>query len=113
MITRVVTITDFQKWLNDSDNYKNYFSYEGAEALFNYLEDLSDELGTPLEFDPIAWCVEYSEYSNFKQFKSDTGYYNTQDKKKYDGYPDIETLDDLKNYTEVIEFDNGLIIRDF
>lgn len=99
MITRVVTITDFQKWLNDSDNYKNYFSYEGAEALFNYLEDLSDELDSPLEFDPMAWCYEFSEYTNFKEIQEQ--------------YPDIKTLDDLRDNTQVIEFNNGIIIADF
>ena len=113
MIITTITINDFLNWLHQSTNYKNSFTDNGAKALFEYLEDLSDELDSPIEFDPIAWCCEFSEYTNFKQFKSDTGYYNTQDKKKYDGYPDIETLDDLKNNTQVIEFDNGIIIADF
>jgi len=37
------------------------FSYEGRNALFDYLEQLSDDLGKPYELDVIALCCEYRE----------------------------------------------------
>lgn len=44
------------------------FSYEGAKALFAYLSDLEedtiDDLPMGIEFDPIAFRCEYSEYDN-------------------------------------------------
>jgi hypothetical protein len=37
------------------------FSYEGARALFDYLEQLEEDTGESIELDVIALCCEYSE----------------------------------------------------
>lgn len=89
----------FYQWLKQSDSYSNNFSYEGALALQEYLEELSEDIGEDIEFDPIAWCCEFTEYKNIKEIK--------------ENYNDIKNLDDLRNHTQVIEFDGGLIIQDF
>ena len=39
------------------------FSYEGLEVLFDYLEQLSEDLGEPIEIDVVALCCEYYESS--------------------------------------------------
>ena len=39
------------------------FSYEGLEVLFDYLDNLSDDIGEPIEPDVIALCCEYYESS--------------------------------------------------
>lgn len=39
----------------------NQFSYEGLEALFDYLEEVSEE--DDIELDVVALCCEYSEDS--------------------------------------------------
>lgn len=39
------------------------FSYEGLEVLFDYLENLSEGTGKPIELDPVALCCEYYESS--------------------------------------------------
>ena len=82
------------------------FSYEGLDALFDYFEQLEDDLGEQLEFDPIAICCEWSEYENLQEI--------------IDSYDYIESLDDLHNHTQVIEVYNlngtkseKLIIQDF
>lgn len=99
MIITTITINDFLNWLHQSASYKNNFTDNGAKALFEYLEDLSDELDSPLEFDTMAWCYEFSEYTNFKEIQEQ--------------YPNIKTLDDLRDNTQVIEFNNGIIIADW
>ena len=57
-----VNFNQFNDWFEKQrpDN----FSYEGRKALFDYLEDLEDDMGEKMEFDPIAFCCEYSEYDN-------------------------------------------------
>lgn len=42
---------------------KENFSYEGLEILFDYLENLSDDIEKPIELDVIAICCDYSEGS--------------------------------------------------
>ena len=39
------------------------FSYEGLEVLFDYLDQLSEDTGEPIELDVVALCCEYSEDS--------------------------------------------------
>jgi alcohol dehydrogenase class IV len=39
------------------------FSYEGLEVLFDYLDNLSEDTGEPIELDPAALCCEYYESS--------------------------------------------------
>lgn len=97
--------------LQKTDGYKNNFSYEGAIALFDYLDQLSDDIGENIEYDPICWCVEYSEYKDFEEFQNDKSY--IKDGKQVNGYEDINNLDELRDNTEVIEFDSGIIVRDF
>lgn len=42
------------------------FSYEAAEILFDYLEELSDSTGEDIEFDLVAFRCEYTE-SDFEE----------------------------------------------
>ena len=39
------------------------FSYEGLEVLFDYLDNLSEDTGEPIELDVVALCCEYYESS--------------------------------------------------
>lgn len=42
-------------------NRANNFSYEGLRALFDYIEQLEEDMGEEIELDVIALCCEYSE----------------------------------------------------
>ncbi len=45
------------------DEY-NSMSYEGAEALFGYLQELEESCGEELEFDKVAIRCDFKEYEN-------------------------------------------------
>lgn len=64
------------------------FSYEGLQAIFTYLEDLSEDIGENIEFDPIAICCEYTEYRNLQEI--------------IDAYECINCEEDLDDYTTPI-----------
>ena len=98
-----VTRFDFVDWFRGSDTYKNNFSYDGLNSLFDYFEELEEQMENEMDFDPIAICCEFSEYENFEEIKEN---YNSTD---------IQTMDDLRNYTSVIKIENTdrLIIQDF
>ena len=97
------TITKYQfiDWFRSSDNYRNNFSYDGLGALFDYIEELENDMGEDIEFDPIALCCEYCEYESFEELKDD--------------YDDIESIDDLQDWTTVINIpdSDGIIIQQF
>ena len=44
-------------------NRQDQFSPDGLEVLFDYLENLSEDIGEPIELDVIALCCEYYESS--------------------------------------------------
>ena len=99
-IYKTIDIYDFRAAFTDY-NRTNNFSYEGLGALFEWLDELSADTGTPYELDVIALCCEFTEYSDFSEI--------------YDNYnnTNIENIEDLRDYTTVIEFDGGIIIQDF
>ncbi len=43
--------------------YRNAFSFEGLNCLYDYLLELEEEFGEELEFDPVALHSQYSEMS--------------------------------------------------
>ena len=61
-IVKTVNSYDFERAFVDAGRGDN-FSYEGKQILFDYLENLSEEMGEPIELDVIALCCDYSEMS--------------------------------------------------
>jgi hypothetical protein len=51
---------DFERAFVDADRKEN-FSYEGLNALFDYLESYEEETGQEIELDVIALCCDYTE----------------------------------------------------
>ena len=103
----MIKIINFQDFCDSfSDTYKNNFTYEGKKALFEYLELLEDGTGEQIELDPIALCCDYTEYVSGLQWAEETG-----DVKDFTNEDDA--LDYLKDKTQVIEFDGGIIIQNF
>jgi len=75
-----------------SEERKSTFSYEGKRALFDYLEQLSEDTGEDIELDTVALCCEYTEYDNLKALQND--------------YPKIKTIEELQDNTQVIPIKN-------
>jgi hypothetical protein len=79
---------------------RDYYTAEGYEALFDYLEELSEEIGEPFELDVIGIVCDFTEYQNIEDFKKD--------------YDKIETLEELHEVTTVLELSGGgFIIKNF
>ena len=101
-----VTLDMFRNKFVDYDRGEQ-FSYEGLEALYEYLIDLERDMGEEIILDVIALCCEFTEYesSTLVDIASDFG-------------EDFETEEEAKEWlqgrTEIIEVLNGgYIIRDF
>jgi hypothetical protein len=96
---QTVHLEDFRRGFQQTR--PNQFSYEALEALFNYFEQLEQDMGEELDFDVIAICCDYMEYKNFQELKSN--------------YLDIKTLEDLENKTTVIPIEGtqGFIVQNF
>jgi hypothetical protein len=101
-----VTWFDFVDAFKKSDTYKDNFSYDGLKALYDYLEQLEEDTGKPIEFDMVALCCDYTEYENIEAISL-----------QYDAMADMDEKEArryLEDRTTVIDCDNGhIIIQNF
>lgn len=98
---QTISRTDFHDAFRDMGRGKQ-FSYEGKNALLDYLEELEDGTGEPIELDVIALCCDYTEYDNLEAFQSDYG----------DEYKNISDIEDATTVIP-IEGTDGFIIQQF
>lgn len=86
-----VNFNDFRDAFRRFDRLDN-FTYEGARALFDYLEQYEEDTGERIELDVIALCCEYNEYENLEEFQRDYG---------ADNYPDMASIEDATHVIPV------------
>jgi len=96
------------KAYNRDDN----FSPKGLRKLFDYLENLSDEIGEDFVLDVVALCCEYNEYSSIEEFMQE---YNPDfDRKEFNEQDDDGKLgmvcDYLARCTSVVCCDDDCIL---
>ena len=78
---------EFCRWFEE--HRPNNFSYKGRLALFEMLTSYEEDADTEIEFDPIAFCCEYTEYEDMEEFWKE---YDKED------YPDEESIMDNTFY---------------
>jgi hypothetical protein len=123
MIIKTISSYAFHDEFQSSDSRKDTFSYNARQALFDYLDDLSDQCDEPIELDIVSICCEYTEYESAIEavdaYTEDAPYLLDED--ELDGLDTVEliekqtekALDYLNDQTQVIEFDGGVIIQNF
>jgi hypothetical protein len=92
------------------------WSRAGAVALVEHLEQLEEDCGTEIEFDAVAIRCDYSEYDSALQAALDQGFEpnpNLGEEAQSDEDKEADALSWLRDETEVIEFEGGVIIRSF
>jgi hypothetical protein len=91
------------------------FSWQGLEALFDYLEELEDAIGDEVELDVIALCCDYSEHYSACEAAQEYGWSGTdrdedESEEDYSERAEDEALEWLRDRTSVIEVSSGSVI---
>ena len=86
---------------------ESQFSVPARRALFEYLEEYENSTGEEIELDPIAICCEWAEYKSPKEAAKVYGL------ELRGGDEESRALDWLREKTQVIEFDGGIVIQQF
>lgn len=108
-----VSLFDFQDAFLKSETYKNNFTIDGLNALFDYFEDYENSTGEDIDFDMVAICCEYSEYASAIEA---VAYYNgaVEENKDFDDEDkEKAALAWLEDKTQVIIFEKGVIVANF
>lgn len=110
-----MTTSDIARELAE-DEYSS-FTWAGAYALAEWLEEMDESCGVESEFDRVAIRCDFSQYESLQEWAQD---YFTDWKKDLDIYDleDTDYVDELiKDYIEdhgiLIEFDGGIIVSSF
>ena len=97
-IIKELTFYDFVKAF-ENHNRENQFTRAGLSALYDYLEEYSEEIGEHFKLDVIGLCCEFTEYPRVSDALKD---YN------------LSSYDELASSTLIIPTDDGgLLIQNF
>ena len=87
------------------------WSYAGARALVEHLEQLEEDIGEEIEFDRVAMRCEYREYESALEAAKEYGFEPDEDADE-DAIEE-SALEWLRDRTTVITFNGGVIIQQF
>lgn len=82
------------------------FTWAGAMALAEYLENLEEDTGQEMELDPIGIRCDFSEYESLEDWHND--YHRDESFES-----DEESREYIQNHGTLIEFDDGIIVSSF
>jgi len=121
MIVQTVTHAGMFRQAFEAMDRGNQYTYEGLNALFEYLDELSEDLGKPIELDPIAICCGWSEFEGFREAAANYGIDLTSfdqdddpnaDEEAQEGEAWEHTISRLADMGEVIVFDEGILFTE-
>jgi hypothetical protein len=85
------------------------WSRDGAAALVEYLENLEEDCGIEIEFDHVALRCDFTEYKSALEAATQCGF----EPSAFQAEDDDAAFEWLQDRTQVIEFEGGIIIRNF
>jgi hypothetical protein len=101
------------------DQYANW-SYKGAHAMAEHLEQLEADLGQDMEFDPVAIRCDFGEYEGLVEWAEQ--YFGSPEKAKdalsLDEDDELDDAEDeirdfIAEHGALIEFNGGIIVSNF
>lgn len=88
------------------------WSYDGAIALSEHLEELEADCGEEIYFDPVALRCEYSEHKSLVDWAQDYGA-DLGEAPEDEEERDEEIREYIRDHGTLIEFDGGVIVSSF
>ena len=89
---------------------ESQFTRAALFALFDYLESYEEDCGIELELDPIGICCDWAEYPSALAAAKDYGFDEVCGD---DADCEPEALEWLRNHTQVVEFEGGVVVQQF
>jgi hypothetical protein len=93
------------------------WSWAGAQALAEYLEELEESMGEEIEFDRVAIRCDFSQRDSLQEWAQDyfTNYIDRHciEKDMDEDEIDEAIRDYINDHGTLIEFDGGIIVNSF
>lgn len=93
----------------------NNFSRPALVALFDYLDQLEQDLGEETELDVISLCCDWAEYRDAIEAAETYGWEAPEipEGEERDDTSDRKALEFLQDQTHVVEFEGGVLVLNF
>lgn len=95
---------EFRKGFEDMD--RDYYSNDAYEAMFDFYESIGEDTGKEIEYDVIAICGEWSEYT-LEEIAENFGYECEREEDEDDDEYIQRLIREIEDNTAMIELDNG------
>ncbi|WP_288985317.1 hypothetical protein [uncultured Flavobacterium sp.] len=96
---QTIYLNDFRDAFHDCGRKEN-FSYNGLEALYDFLTEIEEGSGIEQELDVIAICCDFTEYENLAEYNRE--------------HDPVSSVDEIEEETIVIAIDaERFIIQNF
>lgn len=93
---------------------RNDFSPAALRALFDHIEEMEGDTGEEYELDVIALCCEWQEFGTALEAAVEYGFDAGESAKSFGHESDeSEALDWLREQTQVVEFNGGVLVMGF
>ena len=110
MLISNVSYYDFINMFHDLGR-DDQFSRDGLGLLYEYLSDLSDEIGENIIIDVIAICCEYTEYNIVDYYEENQDEINeTFMAESYNDLSPDEIIEYATLNDEIVAYDDNIII---
>ncbi len=96
-ITQTLQVHDIIGLATAYDRMDN-FGYDGWKKLFEYMENLSEEMNSNIELDIVAWCCQYNMCESVDDFWNQYSNAMSQDQSEWDEMDDEEKLEAIEEY---------------
>ena len=116
MIVKTVSQCEF---IDEFRGMTHSFSPYGLKALYEYLEDYSEDTGESIELDTIAIMTEFDEFQDWKEYEDlyDLDFQVTKPCcdicKEYRHKENLEKLSEYTTVIPIFEDSEGFIIQIF
>lgn len=112
------TLTTYDAASQLHDDKDGGWTWNGAQALVGYLEELEADMGVEIEFDRVALRCDFSEHETLEEWAE--GYFGDKWEEEI-GVEENTLIDEreerIRNYIydngQLIEFDGGIIVSSF
>ncbi len=81
------------------------WSFNGAQALVEYLEAIEEDTGEDIEFDLVAIRCDYSEYKDLQQF--------AEARTNLENADDDSIREHIEDRGVLVDFNGGIIVSNF
>ena len=87
------------------------FSYAALRALFDHIKEMESDTGEEYELDVFGLCCEWQEFKTALEAAIEYGFDGDEDEDE--DAREEAALDWLRDQTQVVDFDGGVLVMGF